>query len=187
MNGLDPNIVTIVRWTRAAIVLGVLLVVLVLADLVSRREERSAAATAHQMLEAGSEITRNDLDTEQTRLLIGRFLSQRVEAGKPVTLAATSKFRLPPGTTNTLAVLITVPVPGPNGPMKLRDREPVEIVRDGQALTSGTILDFGCGATDCTVLVGLAAAKPNIDSISLKGAGLRPLLPPPIPGGEVAH
>lgn len=172
----DPDILKILRCTRAAFVFGCLVVIAVLAILVAQREKRSADATASRKLEAGQVITRNDLETDQTRKLIGRFLLEPVEAGKPVNPAMTSEFRLPPHTPNTLAVLVTIPADA--GSKSLRQGDLVDIVRGDQALATGAILDFGCRGTDCNVLVGLVGAKPEVATQSFAGAALRPSVPP---------
>jgi hypothetical protein len=136
-----------------------------------------APPTATQDLRANHQIVRGDLQTEATAALVGSYLAQKVEAGKPVTAAIVRDRPIEPMPPNAIAAVVNIPA------RVFRQRgisqgKSVQIISSGLPLGDPVpVLRTDCDEQICTILVGLKKV-PAFDQVALTNADIVLASPP---------
>jgi hypothetical protein len=129
-------------------------------------------------LVANTQIKADDIETEQTGKLVGRFLRQEVKQGMPITADMVDPQPMPPE-----PPMFAVMVPAPLGIIQQRHIEKnsaVIIKLPGTPLViSGKVHGLSCDAKNCNVIVNLPKTPAQaIDGATLIGADLELQTPP---------
>src|SRR5262249_34328956 len=122
---------------------------------------RPPAPTATQDLKAGHELAQGDLETEEIKTLVTRYLRKDVDKGLPITADMVSPKQLPPPVAPTIAAVVTMPQ------HLLRRRNivedsPVEIhLANSPLRLPGKVAKLICHELPCSVIVSLAKTPPT--------------------------
>jgi|SRR5271165_3487982 len=159
----------------AAWLLGIGIVVICLL----LRSPSEAPPVATRTLHVNDKITAADLQSTETKPLVGRFLRQEVEAGKAVTPSMVSADFIPPNLHNTIAAIISMPVADVSARGVAVDTL-VRIYRGAEVFGDpGRVVALSCDAHTCSVIVSLPPTPgKTIDPNWFKDADLRPVAPP---------
>lgn len=148
--------------------------------LINRIANSSGGVVATQALHTNHVITRDDVQTPETAVLVGKFLHQEVEAGKPVSPGMVGTRRVPPKIAPaSVAVIVRLPQARIQQ-RSIQEGSSVTLTAGANALT-GKVEKIDCDAQQCAVFVSLAGKPPqNIDAQALASADIE-LEPPPLP------
>jgi hypothetical protein len=126
-------------------------------SLISTRAPSTAPAPplATRKLDANHLITRDDLQTDATAELVGRYLRKDVPQSKPITPDIVSPSPLPPRLTNTVAAIVAIPY-ATLMQRRIAEGMSVLIVRSVQPTAiSGKVIKVDCNEQSCSVVVSL--------------------------------
>ena len=150
------------------------------------RSPSEAPLVATRKLHVNDKLTAADLQSTETKALVGHFLRQEVEAGKAVTPAMVSVDFIPPDLHNTIAAIISMPATdvltrGVAVGALVRIYRSAEVFGD-----PGRVVALSCDAHTCSVIVSLPPTpSKTIDPNWFKDADLR-LVTPQMPAAATS-